>query len=172
MIGAIRALVVTAMTVASAGAANAQSTAAAVRPEEDAVRMLIDTGMERSATFRDLISRLNATDLVVYVRFAQCAGRVPACLLWASPASGQRRLLIKIDRFAASPNSLISLLAHELQHACEVAGAPDVVDVPSFEKAFAERGRKGAHGYETREAGDVGRRVLTELTQPRAAVRR
>ena len=166
MRGAIRVLVVTAMTVTSAAYAFGQGAAPAVRPEEDAVRELIKTGMERSATFRGLINRLNATDLVVYVRFSQCAGGVHACLVWATPTSDHRRVLIKVDRFAGSPNSLTALLAHELQHACEDAAEPRVVDAASFEKAFAERGLKSARGYETREAGEVGRRVMAELTQP------
>src|SRR4051794_10807622 len=70
----------------------------AVRPEDRAIRKLMARGVERSTTFRDLIAQLAASDVVAYVRFARCAGRVPSCLLWASSAPGMRRVLIRIDR--------------------------------------------------------------------------
>ena len=73
-----------------------------VRAEDPAIRALIDRGMERSATFRDLYTRLDNANVIVYVRFSRCSGAVPACLFWASADTFSRRLLIKIDRFGRS----------------------------------------------------------------------
>jgi hypothetical protein len=87
----------------------------------------------------------------------------------ASPTRGVRRLLIKVDRIGGSPASLTALLAHELQHACEVAAAPAIVDLQSFQKAFEKRGWKGTDGFETQEAREVPRRVLTEFADRRAS---
>ena len=150
---------------ASAVNLNAQSMAPAVRPEDPAVRELIVGGMTRSATFRDLASRLDSSDVVVYVRFSPCVGNVAACLLWASESGGTRRLVIKLDRVGRSPNELIALLGHELQHANEVASAPEIRDPASFRKSFTARGSKNADGFETEQARVVGRRVSVELAE-------
>jgi hypothetical protein len=163
-------VVLAAMTVAGPYDLKAQ-TASAVRPEDRAVEVVIANGVERSATFRDLITRLDTTDVVVYVRFSRCAGAVPACLLWASASPGARRLVIKVDRFAGSEDSITAALAHELQHACEVASSPEITDLASFQKAFEARGWKGTHGFETQQAKDVHRKVLTELAAQRATAK-
>lgn len=157
--------VVFAAIAACAGTANAQGNPPAVRPEHPAVRELIALGMARSATFRELTARLDTSDVVVYVRFSPCVGNVAACLLWASESGGVRRLVIKLDRVGRSPNELTALLAHELQHANEVASAPEIRDPVSFRKSFNSRGSTNADGFETEQARAVGRRVSVELAQ-------
>jgi hypothetical protein len=141
----------------------AQDISRAVRPESAAVRAVMTRGIERSGTFRDLTGRLSGADVIIYVRFSRCAGDVPGCLLWASAAPGPRRVLIKLDQFSRSPNDLTALLAHELQHALEVADAPEIRDLASFQKAFAGRGWKGSDGFETAQAREITRRVTAEL---------
>ena len=79
-----------AIAAAGADTVAAQSGSPAVRPEDAGVRALIASGMERSATFRDLNARLEKGDVIVYVRFSRCAGGVPACLLWAPAGAGRR----------------------------------------------------------------------------------
>ena len=140
----------------------AQDASPALRPETAAVRALITDGIERSSTFRDLTSRLSGADVIVYVRFSRCPGNLAGCLLWAS-APGLRRVVIKLDQFGRSPNELTALLAHELQHALEVADAPEIKDLASFQKSFAGRGWKGAHGFETAQAREITKRVAAEL---------
>ena len=147
------------------GCLNAQERAAAVRPEEPALREVIALGTARSATFRELASRLDSSDVVVYVRLAPCVGKVASCMLWASEAGGTRRLLIKLDRFGRSLNELAALLGHELQHANEVADAPEIRDPVSFRNAFVSRGSKHAAGFETEAAAAAGRRVSVELAR-------
>ena len=116
-------------------------------------------------TFRDLNTRLDNANVIVYVRVSRCSGRVPACVLWASADTGARRLLIKLDRFGRSPDELTALLAHELQHANEVAADSDITDLASFVKSFASIGRKHAAGFETEEAGEILKRVAAELSR-------
>src|SRR5687768_16738887 len=106
--------------IATAGGATTHAGgSAAVRPEDPAVRALIASGMKRSATFRDLNTRLDETDVVVYVRFSRCDGGVAACLVWVSSGAGPRRFLIRLDNLRRPPDELTVLLAHELQHAHE-----------------------------------------------------
>jgi hypothetical protein len=143
---------------------NAQSGTPRIRPEGAAIRALIDNGIERSATFRDLHTGLDAANVVVYVRFSSCSGGVPACLVWAAADASARRLLIKIDRFGRSPDELTALLAHELQHASEVAADSAITDLASFQKSFASYGRKHGAGFETEAAVTIARKVTAELS--------
>ena len=151
------------MAIATGGNLHAHIESTAVRPEQDAVRRLVARGMERSETFRGLSARLDSSDVVVYVRFAGCAGGVPACLVLASEGLGPRRLLVKLDRFGRSESELIALLAHGLQHANEVATAPEVRDAASFREFFERRAHKGSDGFETALAKEITRRVAEEL---------
>jgi hypothetical protein len=143
---------------------HAQGGSPRIRPEGAAIRELIDRGMERSATFRDLSTGLDNANVVVYIRFSRCSGGVPACLVWASAGADARRLLIKVDRFGRSPDELTALLAHELQHATEVASDSEITDLASFQKSFEARGWKHRTGFETGEAIAIARRVAAELT--------
>jgi hypothetical protein len=152
---AIVGAVVAAIAVAGGGTTHAQTESSAVRPEDAGIRAQIARGMERSATFRDLKTRLDASDVIVYVRFSRCRKDVGACLAWVSAGAGARRLLISLDRFGRSPDELTALLAHELQHANEVASAPEITDLESFRKAFAS--------FETEQARIITRRVAAEL---------
>jgi len=152
-----------AMLAAGTVSVHGQHGASAVRPESIEAGAVIASGMDRSATFRDLATHLDATDVVVYVRFSRCAARVPACLNWIASGAGSRRLLIRVDRFDRSPDEVTALLAHELQHASEVASAPEVTDLASFERLFAARGWKQAAGFETAQARDVTKTVAAEL---------
>jgi hypothetical protein len=149
--------------VAGGGALNAQSGSPALRPEDAGISALIAGGIERSGTFRDLSTRLERGDVIVYVRFSPCDSGVPACLVWAGVAAGPRRVLIKLDKVGLSPDQLTALLAHELQHANEVASATDITDAASFRKAFASRGWKHRAGFETEEATRITRKVAAEL---------
>jgi hypothetical protein len=121
--------------------------------------------MERSATFRDLHSGLDGANVVVYVRFSPCTGGVPACLVWAATDANARRLVIKINRFGRSSDELTALLAHELQHANEVAADPDIIDLASFQKSVASHGRTHAAGVETAAAIAITKRVTAELAR-------
>ena len=151
------------MTIVTTAGRIVNAQTSTVRPEGSAIRALIDRGIERSATFRDLNTALDNTDVTVYVRFSPCSGGVPACLLWAAAGTDVRRLLIKIDRFGRSPDELTALLAHELQHAIEVAADAEIKDLASFQNSFVSRGWKHAAGLETGEAGKIAKRVAAEL---------
>jgi hypothetical protein len=160
MVGAALVTLVT----TEGGMVSAQRASPRVRPENAAMRALVDRGLARSATFRALHASLDDAQVIVYVRFSACSAGVPACLLWVSADAGARRLLIKIDRFDHSPDELTALLAHELQHANEVAADPAITDLASFQRSFASRGWAHTAGFETEEARRISKRVTAELT--------
>lgn len=148
-----------------AATTSAQSTGA-LRPEHPELKKMIEAGSQQSPTFRHLVEQLDATSLIVYLRFNSCGGAVAACLRFVAPQGTTRRALIVLDRFGRSPSDLIALLAHELQHALEIADAPHVVDEWSFRDFYGSRGRRLSEAYETTAATRTTRLVASELKQP------
>jgi hypothetical protein len=125
----------------------------------------IAEGLGRSATFARLVLALDQSDVIVYIETARAmpstlAGRM---LIVAGPAN-QRYLRIQI---ADAPRGveLIALIAHELQHALEVAASPDVRDERALIGLYQTigHGGHGQHRYDTMAAQDTGRQVRTEL---------
>ena len=162
----VAGVVLAVFATASGVSVLAQKAPGAIRPEDPLIRGLVERGIERSETFRNLVGGLDKSDVVVYVRFSPCRSGAPACLMWASAGPGIRRLLVKIDPFARrgrSDKDLMALLAHELQHASEVASAPGITGVASFREWFASHSRRGSPGLETDQAVEVQRKVMAEL---------
>ena len=98
-----------------------------VRAANAQIRGLIDDSAARSAIVRDLLARLGCSDVIVYVEMT-ASPEIPrgrTKLVTASP--GVRFLRIGINRSMAGTD-LPALLAHELQHAVEIAERDEVRD--------------------------------------------
>jgi hypothetical protein len=130
---------------------------------------LIVQGIQRSPTLRDLVHRLVHSDVVVYVQAdPRPVHGVDGRLTFLAAHGGSRYLVIRLRQTGSRPHE-IAVLGHELQHAVEVAGAPEIVDAPTLAKAFlgfgyvsrSEGGRTVA--LDTRAAVLKGREVLREL---------
>jgi hypothetical protein len=109
-----------------------------VRGDTDDVRRLLRSGLQRSPTFRAIVDRLEASDLIVEVqcghfRSILLAGRT--ILLSARPSV--RYVLVEIACPMAEPSAL-EILGHELRHALEIASAPSVVDERSLEQLYTQ----------------------------------
>jgi len=143
-------------------------TAPHLRPEV-MLRPLVEQAAERSPSIRELIDRIEASDLIVYVRMRQFAqsdlnGRV--ALLSAMPA-GQRFLVIELACGRADVVTL-STLGHELYHAVEIADEPSIVDAGGLAAFYARVGSRtgdvqGHLTFESRGAEQMGVRVRREL---------
>jgi hypothetical protein len=136
-----------------------------LRAVDKRVSDAIADGLGRSATFASLVIALDRSDVIVYIETSRTmpsslAGRM---LIAAGPAN-QRYLRIQIS---AAPRGveLISLIAHELQHALEVAASPEVRDEQSLITLYRAigHGPRGQHKYDTIAAQNAGRQVRTEL---------
>ena len=148
--------------IATVGGGDSERAGRATRDSAGARR---DTGadrrrLERSATFRDLRARLEPR-----TSSFTSGSAVPGsagCMVWgsadAAPAASDQ-----LDRFGRSPDELTAILAHELQHANEVATDSGITDLDSFQKSFAARGWKHGAGFETSEATRITRQVAAEL---------
>ena len=107
-----------------------------VRSTEPKILTLIDAGISGSATFRRLIATLNDSDVIVYVEPIRSRQSLRGYLAHNIVARGPYRYLRIAVEIAGSERRLVSLLAHELQHAVEVAHAPEVRDPESLERFF------------------------------------
>ena len=138
-----------------------------IRSNDREIVAAITDATDRSATFRDLVARLNRSDVVVYVSFdtaspAGLAGRTT----FVSAAGGRRYLRIQIDRRAAGCRRL-GILGHELRHAVEIADAAAVTSDTSLAALYREIGFGGTQGREMRFESDAavnaGRDVEREV---------
>jgi hypothetical protein len=138
------------------------------------LRALMREGEQRSETFRSLVTRLEDSDVVVYVEYHQHSpADVRGFLTFISSAGGRRYLRVRIEWLLAREHQL-AILGHELQHAVEIAEAPDVIDEVSLLRFYSRVGTRWEAGarrcFDTRAAVDTGRQVLKELRtrEPRA----
>jgi hypothetical protein len=128
------------------------------------VNSLLKDGFYRSPTFARLVTRLERSDLIVYVELApQMPAGVEGRLLMLPTAHGTRYVRIQIG-IQGSVTDAIALLGHELKHATELADAPGVTDIEGFVALYERIGQKsGSHQYETAAAQDAARQVRTEM---------
>jgi hypothetical protein len=126
---------------------------------------LLVQGMARSATLRGLIASLEASDVIVHVSFSQSQAR-NGYLAHQITVAGSYRFLRIMLKARLSNREVIPVLAHELQHALEVAQSPQVRD-PDGIKALFERigfpALESAFVHETEEALRVQRCVRADL---------
>ena len=135
-----------------------------VRPTSALGRELIAEGVARSATFRRLVQRLETSDVIVYVQMQPGLPTGVGAVLEFMTAAAQVRF-VRVT--LGSPNHrliLVSLLAHELQHAAEVADAPDVRTLTQFEALYRRIGHPTGHNrYDSAAARFAGEAVRAEL---------
>ena len=134
-----------------------------VRAESTEVRALIDEASSRSPTVRDLIARLNCTDVIVYVEITSSPQVPTARTKLVTTVNGARFIRIGIHMSIAERDRA-PLFAHEMQHAVEIAEQFDVRDDDGVRRLFAKIGRSGGHdSFETDEARKVEWIVRSEL---------
>ena len=146
---------------------------ARIRPQDPRLADLIRTGADRSATFRAIVNRLEAGNLIVYVSLspnmkAALAGK----LTWMTKSGAYRYVKATINTEQTS-DQMIATLAHELQHALEVHDDDSVVDQRSLMGLYKRIGRPSSSGpiagFETVAAPETGFRVRRELVASAAA---
>ena len=142
-----------------------------VRSTERMIRTLIEQGIARSATFRRLVETLDQSDVVVYIDPKITRDALGGYLSHdVLSAGGQRYLHIAVV-LRGGDIRLVSVLAHELQHAVEVSRDPGARDAKSVMQLFARlastRGCGVSNCDETEAALDVQAAVDAELKAAR-----
>lgn len=135
-----------------------------VRADGRDARRVLGAGYRRSPTFASLIQRLQASDVTVYVTIVQA---LPLPLRGRSElVSGSRHSrYVRIDvLMAANPDDTVARVAHELQHALEIADAREVTDQTAMERLYKRIGMSsGPAMFETALAMKTERQVQQEL---------
>jgi hypothetical protein len=132
-----------------------------VRPLGAAALMLLEDGAATSPTVARLLEEIGQSDLIVYVAtgFLSVRGRLD----FACAKPGVRFLRITINVPDAEPN-LIASLAHELQHAVEVGGAPEVTGAATLARYYRKHGQRiCGDEYCTKAAQQIAALVSVEL---------
>ena len=146
-----------------------------VRSTEQYTNALIRDGYERSSTFRVLVDFLQQTNVIVSIHPLPCAGgRIRSCLVGVKGSSRERHVWIKVDPRHTNRERLIATIAHELQHAVEIAEHHDVTDASSLRRlyrttAIGQCGRGLSEECETTRAVAAERSVIAELWEARSA---
>ena len=143
-----------------------------VRSADRSMLNLLGEGYRNSPTLRKLVDLLDASNVIVYVEPGICAfGHLGGCLLaYIEVAPSAERYLRVAITLRQDPRRILSVVAHELQHAREVAEAPDVTTVDEMLRLFQRIGRAPACPpavracYETSAAVRTGLTVLNELS--------
>src|SRR4051812_700920 len=134
------------LAVADPPDAVAQAHVRAAVPE---VRALISETMRQSPIVRELVARLSCSDVIVYVEMTP-SPLVPTARTKFVTAAGSARFLRIGLNAGLSVANLGPMLAHELQHAVEIADHEEVRDEPAVRRLYLRIGRtRGDDAFET-----------------------
>ena len=147
-----------------------------LRPQSPFVAGLLKAGTARSATMRSLVDRIEAGNVIVYIAVNPLLkSSLSGGLTWMTRAGEFRFVRASISR-DLTPDQMIATLAHELQHAAEVAEDESVISEATLVAMYRRiglQGRGAAPGFETVAAQEMGYQVRRELgAAPAPAVSR
>jgi len=161
-------LLVATPSIAIAADSTTDGTRRQIRTTDARLRRLLEEGLRTSPTFRTLVARLQASDVVVYLR---CDGDFTSStdgrLTFVSTAGGYRYVVVRMARLPRERQ--IAIMAHELRHAVEIADAPEVVDGHSLAREYKRIGYVNRRtelpgiAFDSQAAVQAGIQVLREL---------
>jgi len=133
-----------------------------VRPVDPVAADILDFAIARSEVVRSLIGTLERSNVVVHIQSSrELPMGIGGITRFVVSRGGYRYLRITLA--ADMPNRLrATLLAHELQHACEIAESM-ADDVESLKRLFGRQGRRTGEYFETSAAIHVEQMVRKEL---------
>ena len=135
-----------------------------IRSTDRSVRNLLRRGFRESATLASLVTRLQRSDVIIYIEeVPHLPGTLEGRMMMLPRVHGYRYVRIQLA-LRGSPKEAIVVLAHELRHAVEVADAVDVVDGAGLSRLYTKIGvRISANVYDTDAAQQTARTVRREL---------
>jgi hypothetical protein len=153
--------------VAAEGVVQTVRATQSVRSSQQDPRLaeLVADGAANSPTLRRLIETLDASGVIVYVSFTS-SPKLRSYLSHDLVATGAYRYLRVVISIKLTNREVTPVLAHELQHALEVAQARDVCDSAGMTALFNRVGYPALKGVQVREtdaALRVQQRVKAEL---------
>ena len=164
-------LLVATPSIANASDPSSEGLGGRIRTTDDRLRRLLEQGTRSSRTFRALVHRLLASDVVVYLWCdVTDSPHTDGRLTFVSSAGGLRYVVVRLARLSSRQRQ-IAIMAHELRHAIEIADAPEVVDDESLARAYRRIGFVNGNplaeriSFDSQAAIDAGVQVLRELTE-------
>jgi hypothetical protein len=106
-----------------------------VRSTDRIVLTALARGTALSETFRRLVDRLEASDVIVHVDRRQAGTHQFGFTQFITATRHVRYLRITLEANHAS-DATVALLGHELRHAVETADAPEVIDQASYQALY------------------------------------
>jgi hypothetical protein len=135
-----------------------------LRPTQAMGERVLADGIARSATFRRLVARLERSDVIVYITVRiDMRPTLGGSLRIMGRSASDRFVHVSLN--GQHPQQmLVALLGHELQHAVEVADAPDVASEEGLTGLYR---RIGVHvsgdSWDSRAAQETGQIVRAEF---------
>ena len=142
-----------------------------VRPLDLISTLAVERGGQESARFRALVGELEASDVIVHIVAAPSMPLGVIGTMRFVARLGDTRY-IRIDLAATAPRDVrVATLAHELQHACEVARstAGSHAAVRALYRSIGHEVPGSRDAYETDGAQQIAAEVWSELRSRRAA---
>lgn len=139
-----------------------------VRTESAYLHAVLAEATERSSTVSTLIDRIQTSNVIAHLECGHFTSlTLQGRTIFVLAKSDVRFVRVQINCGLARPD-LMAIIGHELQHVAEIAGAPDVVDQPSFVRllraiGFARNGTPQEE-YETEAALQAKERVSREIS--------
>jgi len=146
-----------------------------VRSTDPVIGAVLADTIQQSAVVRDLVDTIERSNLIVYLARGDCPRPAIACLMMAGGSADVRYVRINFplpDEPGRArgwrPSEMSVSVAHELQHAAEIAQWPEVVDAASLQAAYVGRGVDcGGKHLDTHAAIGAGNARRAELVRAR-----
>jgi len=156
------------MMTAAAAAGSTKDGGPRLRPQDSRSKDVLREGMARSATFRALVERIEASTVIVYLSVNPALKpNLAGQLTWMTRAGGYRYVRASIGPDQPL-NQMIATVAHELRHAIEVIDDESVTDETTLIELYRRIGHQDTtlspNRWETVAAQETGQRVRRELT--------
>ena len=146
-----------------------------VRSEDAVIGAVLRDGLLSSAVIQRLVDTIDDSNVIVYLARGNCPQLATACVMMAGGGPDVRYIRVN---FRLPPGmaklgvwrkaELSVAIAHELQHAVEIAGWPDVVDSATMRAAYTRSGLdRGAEDLDTDAAIRAGEDRRAELQRGR-----
>lgn len=146
-----------------------------IRAMDARVGRLLAAGLQRSSVVRDLVSRIEGRDVIVYVGLSRTLGRhgLAGSLGFVGQAGAYRYLRAWLNPDLPHDH-LVAALAHELRHVIEIIEHAEVRSEGQLVDLYRRIGRQTrggqTSGWETDAAWQVGQDVRIELARGAATL--
>jgi hypothetical protein len=164
MLRVASALLCVLLIVTFARPADASPTHSRLRAIDARLLSLIQESLRRSATFAEMARRLQSSDVILYVVPArELPSDLLGRLMFVCDAGLVRYLRAEIH-MRRTDTDLMAMIAHELQHALEIAADPEVRNEQGVRRLYARIGcSRRPDRFDTKAADEAGARVRSEL---------